>query len=59
MRDEELPVNVELQEDVKQERKQKGLFHRPESRPLLYFVYFVLVLLVFSTIFSVIKVVAE
>ncbi|MBT2581998.1 hypothetical protein [Planococcus sp. ISL-109] len=59
MTDEELPANAQLEGNAKLEEKEKSVMLRPESRPLLYFGYFVVVLLVFSTVFSVIKVVAE
>jgi len=59
MTEEELPANTQLEANARLEVKQKSILFRPESRPLLYFIYFLLVLLLFSTIFSVIKVVAE
>lgn len=59
MTEEELPANTQLEASARLDKKQKALLFRPESRPLLYFLYFLLVLLLFSTIFSVIKVVAE
>lgn len=58
MTDEELAASAELEENSKEAEGDKVMF-QPDSKPLLYFGYFVLVLLLFSTIFSLIKVVAE